>query len=104
MSCYRTNERTTLNNTSGHHCAFNYRRHPVLQGVEEISALLSKAKTYYDDMKKERPAPDRLGYVHAPRNAAEAEQAKIIARAVGDAQVVYRRTLSHRVHYTYEFK
>ena len=57
------------------------------QGVEELGKLIAKAKDYYKNADDTRPPPDRLSYVHSPRNAAEAEAAKKIQRAVSDAQV-----------------
>ncbi len=60
---------------------------PPGQGVEELSRLLKKAEVYYEGTKRERPPPDRLPYVHSPRNAGEADHARLVARAVGDAQV-----------------
>lgn len=53
----------------------------------ELSELIHRANSYFDDAARERPPPERLDYVHVPKTAAEAEAARKIARAVGDAQV-----------------
>ncbi len=57
------------------------------QGIAELGTLLEKAKAYYDDARKARPARERLDYVIAPKTAEDAEHARQVARAVGDAQV-----------------
>jgi hypothetical protein len=57
------------------------------KGVAELSQLIDRADDFVKTARKDVPAPERLPYIRAPRSAEEAETAKRVARAVGDAQV-----------------
>ena len=60
---------------------------PPLQAVAELKAKLASAEEYYGKVSAEGRPPERLAYVNVPRTREEADQARKITHAVGDAQV-----------------